>query len=172
VVLYWTKTAPKSGGIVMSKPYNSLRGRARAFAQSHRLKKAEWTERVKKGKCQKSNSGLAQNAGDGQYGFASRPKSQEGPVKIEVGMDGQYLKKRRSVARKQKNASRLVSTKVIAEATEHPQDKKVRLAREAASKAEAVKAERKSKRNRRAARLGRVKARKAAAVKQFFAVFG
>jgi len=88
------------------KVYNSLEGEARAWASDNKFSRGEYAIRVKGGKKVSSNAEVARVAGDGRFGFNSRKVCMD-PVRMICGMDGQYIKKRKSVARPRKNISRL-----------------------------------------------------------------
>jgi len=90
------------------KVYNRLDGQDREWAVSHKWSRAEYAERVKKGKQAKGNVGVARVAGDGQYGFSSRRVATD-PVGMTEGLDKQYLKNRKSIAKPRKNTCRLWS---------------------------------------------------------------
>lgn len=90
--------------MVMS--YNRLQGGTREWAFRNDQPRAEYANRVTKGKEIRGNPGLALLAGNGKYGFHSR-RHAEDPVRMSKGLLGQYTKFRKSVARKKKNVSRL-----------------------------------------------------------------
>ena len=90
----------------MPMSYNRLQGKIREWAFRNNQPRAEYANRVTRGKKIKGNPTLALVAGDGGYGFHSR-RHAEDPVRMSKGLLGQYTKFRKSVARKKKNVSRL-----------------------------------------------------------------
>lgn len=96
----------------MPMSYNRLQGENREWAIKNHQPKAEYANRVSKGKEVKSNPELALIAGNGKYGFHSRRHSED-PVRMVKGKAGQYVKFRKSVARKAKNISRLCPTRYL-----------------------------------------------------------
>ena len=90
----------------MPMSYNRLQGDTREWAINNQQPRAEYANRVVKGKEVRGNPTLAQVAGNGKYGFHSRRHSED-PVRMVKGKAGQYTKFRKSVARKKKNVSRL-----------------------------------------------------------------
>ena len=90
----------------MAKIYNPLKGTVRQFAVDNKFSRAEWTSWVKGGRRMATNPGIADVAGNGQFGFHSKRQSAD-PVKIMVGIDGQYLRKRANIARRRKPVSPL-----------------------------------------------------------------
>jgi len=137
--------------------YNHIGKRARNWGDDKkvRVKSTEYCVRVKGGKVQSSNPGLAKVAGNGQYGFPTRKHDQD-ELGITVGMDGQFMRKRKSLARRKKNISRLATSRQINVGCTDRLILKERFCMHAASDREKVVAERRAKRkrnrNRKAAR--------------------
>lgn len=98
----------------MAMSYNRLQGEIREWAFRNGQPRAEYANRVVKGKEVRSNPELALIAGNGKYGFTSR-RHAEDPVKMIKGRAGQYTKFRKSVARKAKNVCRLCPTKYLSD---------------------------------------------------------
>lgn len=96
----------------MPMSYNRLQGEIREWAFKNDQPRAEYANRVTKGKEVKGNPVLALVAGNGKYGFHSR-RHAEDPVRMVKGKEGQYTKFRKSVARKKKNVSRLCPVKYL-----------------------------------------------------------
>lgn len=90
----------------MAMSYNRLQGETREWAIQNHQPRAEYANRVVKGKMVRSNPGLSLIAGNGKYGFTSR-RHAEDPVRMIKGRAGQYTKFRKSVVRKKKNVSHL-----------------------------------------------------------------
>ncbi len=90
----------------MAMSYNRLQGDTREWAINNQQPRAEYANRVTKGKEVRGNPTLALVAGNGKYGFHSRRHSED-PVRMVKGKAGQYTKFRKSVVRKKKNVSRL-----------------------------------------------------------------
>ncbi len=98
----------------MPMSYNRLQGDTREWAVNNQQPRAEYANRVVKGKEVKGNPTLALVAGNGKYGFHSRRHSED-PVRMVKGLLGQYTKFRKSVARKKKNVSRLCRRRDLGE---------------------------------------------------------
>ncbi|KKL15250.1 hypothetical protein LCGC14_2507480 [marine sediment metagenome] len=96
----------------MPMSYNRLQGNTREWAFKNNQPRAEYANRVTRGKEIKGNPSLSLIAGNGKYGFHSR-RHAEDPVRMVKGKEGQYTKFRKSVARKKKNVSRLCPTKYL-----------------------------------------------------------
>lgn len=78
------------------------------FLKTNRLG-LEWTRRVKGGKRFSSNGDLDRVAGNGQYGFTTKRPF----VNITKGLDGQYVKSRKTACRPRKNICRLATNESI-----------------------------------------------------------
>lgn len=114
----------------MIRAYNRLEGEAKEFVVSRRMSRADYTVPVKgRRKPMSGDSSLTLSAGDGTWGFGTR-RNKRDKVRITEGQDGQYLRKKGSVARKRKNVCRLASKKVLGASQEHPQARLARLKRE------------------------------------------
>ena len=96
----------------MAMSYNRLQGDTREWAIKNNQPRAEYANRVTKGKEVRGIPELALIAGDGKYGFHSRRHSED-PVRMVKGRAGQYTKFRKSVVRKAKNVCRLCPTRYL-----------------------------------------------------------
>jgi hypothetical protein len=95
--------------------YNYLKERrVRKWAGKQKVlvKNAEFCVRAVGGKVQKSNAEVARVAGNGRYGFATRRHDAEERA-MTTGRDGQYMKRKKSIARRRKNVSRLATSRQI-----------------------------------------------------------
>jgi len=85
--------------------YNRLEGEARQWAESNRFARSEFCVPVKGGKRFGGEDWQRIKCGDGRMGFTTRRKGQS-EVQMEVGLDGQFKKKRHTlVRRKSANAT-------------------------------------------------------------------
>ena len=98
----------------MAMSYNRLQGDTREWAIKNNQPRAEYANRVTKGKEVRGIPELALIAGDGKYGFHSRRHSED-PVRMVKGRAGQYTKFRKSVVRKKKNICRLCPRRDLGE---------------------------------------------------------
>jgi hypothetical protein len=121
----------------------------REFLKEHRLG-FEYTVKVKDGPGKMSaNPDLAQKAGNRTQGFGTKRNF----VPITTGLDGQYMKVRKTACRPRKRVThRLLSREQIAylDAMSDPEIRKEMLARSAAIEKARQKAERKANRNPKA----------------------
>ncbi len=76
--------------------YNRLKGEAREWAADNKFARSEFCVRVKGGKKFSGEEWQAIKCGDGRMGFSSRRKGHT-EAKMEMGLDGQYKKKRRTL---------------------------------------------------------------------------
>jgi len=95
-----SKEAPK---YVNGWGYNKLDGENREWAKKNRVATSEHCVPVKGGKKFAGPLWLKQKCGDGTKGFSTRKDNDE--VRIEIGMDGQYKKKRHTVVNKRSSKS-------------------------------------------------------------------
>lgn len=107
----------------MTWTYNVLKGEARKWAQENKVPTSEKCTRVVGGKHMgKFGDSLSRVAGNGLHGFSSRRQRQD-PVKMTVGLDGQYKKDRKTVVRRRKNVCRLWNQSQIRKAQMDSTDK-------------------------------------------------
>jgi len=79
--------------------FNRLEGEARQWAESNRFARSEFCVPVKGGKRLGGEDWQKIKCGDGRMGFTTRRRGQS-EVQMEVGLDGQWVKKRRTLVRK------------------------------------------------------------------------
>jgi len=139
----------------MTWTYNVLKGEARKWAQENKVPTSEKCTRVVGGRHMgRFGDRLARVAGNGLYGFSSR-RQQQDPVKMTVGMDGQYKKDRKTIVRRRKNVSRLWVDAQIRKAQMDATDKFEGFLKEIPNRLEKIaarKAVRRRNRNHRARR--------------------
>jgi len=78
--------------------FNSLQGEARDWAKNHRFARSEYCVPVNGGKRFGGPDWVRVKCGDGRMGFTTRRRNQS-EVQMERGQDGQWVKKRSTVAR-------------------------------------------------------------------------
>ena len=88
-----SKKCPKPG-----RSFNHLQGDEREWAKSNRFDVSERCVHVKGGNRFSGSDDTKLKCGDGRSGFSTRRESQD-DVPMEVGLDGQYKKKRTSLIR-------------------------------------------------------------------------
>lgn len=91
----------KKGTLTRGSPglgYNRLEGDDRAWARSNQFYLSEQCVPVKDGKRFGGATWVKTKCGDGSMGFSTRRKGQD-DVQMEVGLDGQYKKKRSTLVR-------------------------------------------------------------------------
>lgn len=139
----------------MTWTYNVLRDDDRKWAQENKMPTSEKCTHVVGGKHRgKFGDSLSKVAGNGLHGFSSKRQKQD-PVKMTVGMDGQYKKDRKTIVRRRKNVSRLWGQSQIRKIQMDSTDKFVAFLAETPwrlGKIEARKAIRRRNRNHRARR--------------------
>ncbi|MEE9579947.1 MAG: hypothetical protein V3V74_01360 [Nitrosomonadaceae bacterium] len=115
--------------------FNRLEGKAREWAADHRFVKSEYCVPVKDGRRFGGPTWQKTKCGDGRMGFSTRRKGKD-DVTMEVGLDGQFKKKRFTSVRPKSaraTASRrarridgskisLASSVVIAASRQNPMD--------------------------------------------------
>ena len=79
--------------------YNRLEGDAREWAAGNRFARSEYCVPVKGGKRFGGPTWVKVKCGDGRMGFSTRRKGQD-DVQMEVGLDGQFKKKRSTLVRR------------------------------------------------------------------------
>lgn len=77
--------------------YNRVPGSANKWARANGEYRAEYTHKVVGGKKFGGPQWIKDACGDGQFGFATRHKTE--PVKMTVGLDGQYKWDRKTCVR-------------------------------------------------------------------------
>ena len=82
--------------------YNRLEGEPREWAKNNRCARSEFCVPVRGGKKFRGPEWVKTKCGDGRMGFSTRRKNRD-EVNIEVGLDGQFQKKRGTLVR-QKSA--------------------------------------------------------------------
>lgn len=88
-------------GVQYSAPgysYNTLKGEDRSWAKSNRFCVGEHCIPVKDGKRFRGSVDTKMKCGDGSQGFSTRRRNHD-EVKMEIGLDGQYKKKRGTLVR-------------------------------------------------------------------------
>lgn len=88
-----SKRYPKPG-----RSFNYLQGADREWAKSNRFDVAEYCVGVKGGKSFSGSTDTIKKCGDGRSGFTTRRSGQD-DVTMEIGLDGQYKKKRSTLVR-------------------------------------------------------------------------
>ncbi len=104
----------------MIRPYNRLGGVSKEWVKVRRMTQADYTVPVKgRRKPMSGDLSLTQVAGDGKWGFGTR-RSNRDKTKITTGMDGQFVRDKKSVARKRKKTSHLITLESLKPLQEHP----------------------------------------------------
>lgn len=88
-----SKRYPRPG-----RSFNYLQGEARKWAKSNRFDTAEHCVSVKDGNRFSGSDETKLKCGDGRSGFSTRKTGQD-EVNMEMGIDGQYKKKRHTLVR-------------------------------------------------------------------------
>ncbi|RLC82073.1 MAG: hypothetical protein DRJ03_19540, partial [Chloroflexi bacterium] len=78
--------------------FNRLEGEARKWAEGNGFARSEYCVPVKGGKRFGGEDRVKVKCGDGRMGFSTRRKGQD-EVPVEVGLDGQFKKKRHTLVR-------------------------------------------------------------------------
>lgn len=79
--------------------FNRLEGDSRQWAEGNRFAKSEYCVPVRGGKRFGGPVWQKVTCGDGTMGFSTRRKGQLDEVQMEVGLDGQFKKKRHTLVR-------------------------------------------------------------------------
>lgn len=148
----------------MTRYYNRLDGEARKWAGQHSYPKSERCVRVN-GVRKRAKSDVDKVAGNGTFGFTMRRGKGDGDeTKMVVGLDGQFKKKRGTVARHRKLVNKTWTLEQIRKAQmdeleieEQAQKEEIRRVRKAEQDRETRRVMRGSKRNPKSRRGHRKK---------------
>lgn len=92
------RNKPSVGNTSNGHGFNRLEGKEREWATNNRFARSEYCVPVKDGKKFGGEEWQKAKCGDGSMGFSTRRKGQD-EVSMEVGQDGQYKKKRKTLVR-------------------------------------------------------------------------